>query len=189
MQNALTFLTAAILDLYVITFFLRFVLGLVRADFRNPLAQLVIKVTNPLVLPARRVVPSVAGIDAATVLVLIVVQSLATAVLVQLACPGDAQFGQVVAFGLLRLAHLVLRTYTVLLLIYVVSSWIAPGGYNPALALLASLVGPVLEPFRRVIPLIGGLDLSPLAALLIIEFLHRLIPASPLTVGLVCVPF
>ena len=189
MQNALTFLTSAILDLYVVTFYLRLVLGFIRADFRNPLAQVIVKITNPLVLPARRFIPSMAGLDMATIVVLIVLQSLATAILVQLACAGGAEIGQVVAFGLLRLVHLVLRTYTVLLLIYVVSSWIAPGGYNPALALLASLVSPVLAPFRRVIPLLGGLDLSPLAALLIIEFLHRLIPASPLTVGLVCVPF
>lgn len=189
MQDALTFITSSVLDLYVVTFWLRFALGLVRGDFRNPLAQFVVKITNPLVLPARRFIPAVGGVDAATLAVLLLVQSIATAILVQLACPGGGEIGQVIGFGLLRLVHLVLRTYSVLLLVYVVSSWIGPGGYNPALAMLASLVVPVLAPFRRFIPLIGGLDLSPVAALLVIEFLHRLVPSSPMNVGLICVPF
>jgi YggT family protein len=189
MQDALTFITAAILDLYVVTFFLRLVLGWVRADFRNPLAQFIVKITNPLVLPARRFIPPVGGIDMATLVVLLIVQSLATALLVQLACVGSPEVGQIVVFGLLRLTHLVLRTYSLLLLVYVISSWVASGGYNPALALLASLVEPVLAPFRRIIPLIGGLDLSPIAVLLLIEFLHRLIPSGPMNVGLMCVPF
>jgi YggT family protein len=189
MRNALTFITSAILDLYVATFFLRLALGWVRGDFRNPLAQFIVKVTNPLVLPARRFIPSLGGLDVATLVVLVLVQSLATAVLVQLACAGGAEVGQIVAFGMLRLIHLILRIYSLLLIIYVISSWFAPSGYNPALALLGALVGPVLAPFRRVIPLIGGIDVSPIAVFLLIEFLHRLIPSGPMRVGLVCVPF
>jgi YggT family protein len=188
MQNALTFLASAVLDLYVIAFVLRLLIGWVRADFRNPLAQFILKVTNPLVIPARRFIPSLAGLDSATLVVMVIVQSLATAIIVQLACVGGAEVGQIIAFGLLRLVHLVLRTFSMLLIIYVVSSWISAGGYNPAIALLSSIVEPVLAPFRRIIPTIGGFDLSPVAALIAIEFMNRLIPDSPGTVGLLCVP-
>lgn len=189
MQDAFTFITAAVFDLYIVTFFVRLVLAWVRADFRNPLAQFIVKVTNPLVIPARRFIPAVAGLDLATLAVLLVLQSLATGILVQFACIGDAAAGQIVVLGLLRLVRLVLRTYTLLLLVYVVSSWVSQGGYNPALAVVAAIVKPVLAPFRRIIPLIGGLDLSPIAALLAIQFLNRLIPGGLQMTGLVCVPF
>jgi YggT family protein len=188
MQGALTFLTSSILDLYVICFVLRLVMAWVRADFRNPLAQFIVKITNPLVIPARRFIPAIGGIDLATLVVLLVVQSVATAIIVQLACVGGADVGAIVVFGLLRLAHLALRTCSLLMFVYVVMSWVASGGYNPAIALLSAIVEPLLAPFRRIIPTIGGLDLSPVFALLAIEFVNRLVPAGPGAAGLVCIP-
>ena len=189
MQDAFTFILGALFDLYVMTFFLRLALAWARTDFRNPLAQFLVKVTNPLVLPARRFIPAVGGLDTATLVVLLVLQSLATGALAQFACIGGAEVGQVVVLGLVRLVHLVLRTYSLLMLVYVISSWVAQGGYNPALAMLGSLVEPVLAPFRRFIPPIAGLDLSPLFALLLIEFINRAVPAGPALVGLACAPF
>ncbi len=189
MQDAFTFIIAQVFDLYVITFFLRLALAWARADFRNPLAQFIVKVTNPLVIPARRFIPALGGFDLATPVVLVVLQSLATGILVQFACIGGNEVGPIVVLGLLRLMHLVLQTYTLLMLVYVISSWISQGGYNPAIAVVAAIVEPVLSPFRRVIPSIGGLDLSPIAGLLAIQFLNRLIPSGLQMTGLVCVPF
>jgi YggT family protein len=188
MQSALAFLASALLDLYVICFFLRLVMAWVRADFRNPLAQFVIKVTNPLVIPARRFIPAVAGVDTATLVVLLLLQSLATAIVVQLACVGGGDVAQIVIYGLVRLAHLVLNLYFWLIVIYVISSWVGQGGYNPALALLAAVVRPVLSIVQRFVPTIGGLDISPIIAGLAIGFVERLIPAGPAFAGLVCMP-
>jgi YggT family protein len=189
MQSALAFLVSALLDLYVISFFLRLVMAWVRADFRNPLAQFIIKITNPLVIPARRFIPALAGLDTATLVVMLAVQTLATAIVVQLACVGGGDLAQIAIFGLVRLAHLVLRTFSLLMLVYVITSWVSGGGgYNPAIALLAAIVEPLLTPFRRFIPTIGGLDLSPVFALLAIEFVNRLIPAGPAFAGLICMP-
>jgi YggT family protein len=189
MQDAFTFILASLFDLYVVTFFLRLALAWSRADFRNPLAQFIVKVTNPLVVPARRFIPAAGGLDTATLVVLVVLQSISTGVLVQLACLGSPEVGQVVVMGLLRLVHLVLRTYSLLMLVYVISSWISPGGYNPALAMLDGLVEPLLAPFRRFIPPIGGFDLSPLFALILIEALNRAIPPGAAVAGLACAPF
>lgn len=189
MQNALIFIIGALFDLYVITFFFRLVLGWSRADFRNPLAQFVVKVTNPLVVPARRFITPIGKFDLATLLVLIVLQSLATWVLMRMACVGDPEALQVIGTGLLQLTALILRTWSLLLLIYVISSWVAQGGHNPAMAMLSGLVAPVLEPFRRFIPSIGGLDLSPVFALLLIQFLIMLIPGAVAMTGVVCAPF
>ncbi len=189
MQNALVFVVSTLVELYVITFVLRLALGWVRADFRNPLAQLIIKVTNPLVIPARRIVPAAGPLDTASLVVLILLQTAATALLMQLSCVGNPQVDQIVVLALLRLVHVVLNVYFWLLIVYVLSSWLSPGGYNPALALLSSVVAPLLAPLRRVIPTIGGLDLSPIAAFLIIGFLQRLIPARVPLAGIVCIPF
>jgi YggT family protein len=189
MQNAFTFIIVALSDLYVITFFLRLAMGWVRADFRNPMAQFIVKVTNPLVMPARRFIPPFRGLDLATLTVLVVLQCLTTALLVQLACVGDAAVGQVIVFALMRLVHLVLNMYFWLLLVYVVASWVSQGGYNPALAVLAALVEPLLAPLRRLIPAISGLDLSPIFAFLAIGFLQRLIPSGQQLSGLLCVGF
>lgn len=189
MQDGVTFILSALLNLYVMTFFLRLALAWVRTDFRNPLAQFVLKITNPLVIPARRFIPPAGGLDLATLAVLLVLQTLATAVLVKIACVGTAEIGQVVVLGLMRLVDLVLSTWSLLLLIYVISSWVTPGGYNPAVAILASLVEPVLAPFRRIIPPIAGFDLSPVFALLLIGFLTRVIPGGAQVAGLGCPPF
>jgi YggT family protein len=190
MQNALVFILITLLDLYVMTFFLRLAMAWFRTDFRNPLAQFVLKVTNPLVIPARRLVPAIGGLDTATLVVLLLVQTAATALLAQLACAGSGDFGHLVLAGLLRLAHLVLRTASFLVLIYVIASWVSPGGgYNPAIAMLSGLVDPLLRPLRRFIPPIGGFDLSPLFLIVALEALNIAIPSARQVGPLVCPAF
>ncbi len=189
MQDAFTFIISSVLNMYVVTFFLRLTLAWGRADFRNPLAQFILKITNPLVIPARRLIPAVGRVDTATLVVLIIIQSLATALLVKLACVGGGDVGQIVVFGLIRLVHLILSVYFWLIIVYVVSSWVSPGGYNPALAMLGAIVEPILRPFRRIIPPIGGLDLSPVLVFLVIGFLERILPGASQVTGLICLRF
>lgn len=189
MQNAFTFVVSALFDLYVITFVLRFLLARARADFRNPLSQFVVKVTNPLLMPARRFIPPIGGLDTATLLLIVLLQSIGTAILVKLACVGDAGIGQILTLGLVRLVHLVLNLYFWLIIVYVLSSWVGSGGYNPVLAVLSSVVEPLLRPLRRIIPTIGGLDISPVFALLAIGFLERLVPSGVQLAGMICLRF
>jgi YggT family protein len=189
MQDAFTYVISTVVDLYTTAIFLRLALQWVRADFRNPMAQFILRVTNPLVLPLRRIVPSFRGVDTATVVALLVFSLAATAILVKIACVGSTDVGAVMALTGLRLIHLLLRTYSLLILIYVILSWIGSGGYNPIAAMLAAVVEPALRPLQRVVPPIGGLDLSPVVALIAIEFFNRLIPAGPQSAGLLCLPF
>jgi YggT family protein len=188
MQDAFTYVISTVVDLYITAIFLRLVLQWSRADFRNPMAQFVLRVTNPIVLPLRRIVPAIGSLDTATVVALLAVSLLATGILVKIACVGSADAGQMLALTFLRLIHLLLRTYSLLILVYVILSWVGSGGYNPVAAMLASAVEPVLRPLQRVIPPIGGLDLSPVVALIAIEFFNRLIPSGPLAAGLMCLP-
>ncbi len=186
MQNAFIFLISSLADLWIITFFMRLLLAWSRADFRNPLAQFVVKVTNPLVIPARRIIPSIAGLDTATLVVLLALQIAVTAILASVGCEGTGDLGHIVLLAMLRLVHLVLSSFSFFIIIYVVASWVSPGGYNPAIAMLSGLVEPVLRPFRRVIPLIGGFDLSPVFVLLAVQALKIALPAATRVGPLFC---
>ena len=168
MQNALLFLIKTIADLYLLTYLLRFLLQWVRADYYNPLAQFVVKVTNPLVVPARRLLPSVAGIDLPTLVVLIVLEALVTWGLITMIgvtlAPATFAF-----YVLLRLVSLALWFYLVAIFIYVILSWVGQRQYSPVGAVLGQLVEPLLTPARRLLPPIAGLDLAPLLILIIIQ--------------------
>jgi YggT family protein len=170
MNNALIFLVKTLLDLYVLTFLLRLLLQWVRADFYNPLSQFIVRVTNPLVRPVRRVVPAVGRLDTATVLVILLLEIAATALLLAMATGGALPgAGTLVYLAVLRSLVLLLRLYFVAILISVILSWVGRDARHPLVGMLNSLVEPVLGPVRRLLPTIGGLDLSPLVVLLLIQ--------------------
>lgn len=168
MQSALIFLFKTLADLYLLTFLLRFIMQWVRASYYNPLSQFVFKVTNPLVVPARRVLPSVAGLDAPTLVVLFLLEVGVTFVLMRL-YSAAAPVPTLLLYSLLRLVALTLWFYTGALIVYVILSWVGNRGINPIGELLGDLVEPVLRPVRRFLPPIGGLDLSPLIVILLLQ--------------------
>src|SRR5262245_2890325 len=149
-MDALYFLIDSVLTFVVYAFLLRLLLQLVRADFRNPLAQAVIALTNWLVLPLRRVLPPVGRFDTASLVALLAVQLLATAVLVRF-WPAPPRLGLFLeAARSLALAALFL--YAILIFVHALLSFVAPGVRSPVTALLAALCEPVLRPLRRALP-------------------------------------
>ena len=179
MQQALYFIIKTITQLYLLVLLLRFWLPLLRADFRNPLAQGILRITSPLVVPLRRLLPSIGRLDTSTILVAFAIQYLTTIVLL-------AIFGQMVATvpilitTIIELAILSLNLFFFVILIKIILSWVAPHTHNAATALLSALAEPVLRPFRRIIPPIGGLDISPIFAIILLQaaviFLQQLKP-------------
>jgi YggT family protein len=186
MQNALVFILRTLFDLYVLTFALRLLLQWAAVDKRNPLVQFILRITNPLVIPLRRLLPAIGRFDTATIVALLGLQVLGTALLVRIGCVGDAAVWQVLALAMLSVVKLALGVVTWAIILYVVLSWVSPGGYNPGAALVAAVVEPVLAPFRRLIPPIGGLDLSPLFALIAIQALSMLVPVDRVQSGMLC---
>jgi YggT family protein len=178
MLNAALFLVKTVADLYLLTFLFRFVLQRVRADFYNPLSQFVVQVTSPLVVPARRLIPSVGDIDVATLVVLVLLQCVVTWLLLAMlgATVGIDTFALYVA---LRLVNLTLWLYSISILIYIVLSWLAQAAYSPIAMLLGQVVGPVLRPVRRILPPIAGLDLSPWVVLLLLQAIAIGLPLPP----------
>jgi YggT family protein len=148
-----------------------------------------VRVTNPLVVPLRRVVPPAGNLDTATLIVVLLLELLVTIVLVNLTCSGQPSPLGVATLTVLRTVYLVLRMYLFLLLIYVILSWVNPGTYNPMSALLSSIAEPVLKPLRGLIPPIGGLDLSPLFALIGIQALTMLLPIARVAASIGCLSY
>jgi YggT family protein len=172
---ALMFLADALLTLVVMAFLLRFLMPLARADMRSPIGQAVLRFTNPIVLPMRKLLRPAGKIDTASLLALLLVQLAATAIIRLLAGLPPAP-GQLVLHALLDLLRNVLQFYFVAVLVYALLSWVAAAGHgNAAYQLLGRLCEPLLRPIRRVIPPIAGLDLSPLFLLLGLQALQILL--------------
>jgi len=170
MRDALYFLFETVLELIVLVFLLRLILQMVRADFYNPLSQAILRLTNPLVVPARRTIPSMGGFDLPGAVVVLVLQFAVSLALwgLQYTMYG-APFPGLPALlhvALLQLVRLLVQFYFFALLVYALLSWFGPRGRHPVASLLASVCEPVLAPVRRVLPPMGGLDLSVLVVLL-----------------------
>jgi len=165
MKPALIFVISTIAQLFLLVMLLRFWLPVLRADFRNPIAQGILRLTSPLVVPVRRIIPPIGRIDTATILVAFSIQYLT--ILVILTISGvTAEILPIAITALIDLVLLSLRLFTFAIFIHIILSWIAPGTYNPATAFIAMLVEPVMRPFRRLIPPISGLDISPMFAII-----------------------
>lgn len=173
-MDAIRFIVGTLLQVLLVTvFLLRVLLPLARADSRNQLSQAVIRVTNPLVLPLRKVLPPIGKVDTASIVALIIVQAAAVAVMWLLnAYPFIYTAGQFVQIVLLMLVKTILNFYIFVLFLYVILSWIAPGTSSPGAALIATLSEPLLRPVRRVIPPLGGFDLSPLFVIIGLQALN-----------------
>jgi YggT family protein len=174
-MNALIFIVESVLSLAVFAFLLRFLLPLMRVDFRNPLSQAVLSLTNWLVLPLRRVLPPIRRMDTASLAALVAVQLLATLLMFRLRAGALIPFVPLVKLGLISLITSTIRLFQVLIFVYALLSFIAPGTYSPVVGLLSSLCEPMLRPLRRILPAVGGLDFSPLVALIGLQALLILI--------------
>lgn len=178
MADAAFYLLKTITQLYLLTYLIRFVLQWVRADFHNPLSQFIVRVTNPLVVPTRQVVPSAGGIDVATLVLLLALEAVFTWVLIAFVGTG-VQPATFVLFVVLRLVAMTIMFYTIVIIVYAILSFMGPGHASPLSLLLAQLVEPVLGPFRRMLPPIGGLDLSPLLVLILLQAVNVALPLPP----------
>jgi YggT family protein len=174
-MSALIYLIDTLLSLALLVALLRLLLQWVRADFRNPLARAILQLTNPLVLPLRRILPPIGSLDTATALVLLLIAAIQAAAAYLLSGLGPPPPLLWAELTVLEIVRGVLHTYFFVILLYALLSLVAPGVYSPAQALLSSLAEPVLRPVRRVIPPLGGIDFSPLWVLIILQALLILV--------------
>ncbi|TRX73589.1 YggT family protein [Pseudomonas mangiferae] len=176
LNTALIYVLQTLGSLYLLIVLLRFILQLVRADFYNPLSQFVLKATQPLLRSLRRIVPGFGGLDLASLLLAILVQMLLMLVTLALMGYGVAGFlPNVLVWSLIGVTSLFLKVFFFALIVSVILSWVAPGSYNPGAQLINQICEPLLSPFRRILPNLGGLDLSPIFAFIALNLLDMLV--------------
>lgn len=167
LSSAIVFIVNSLAQLYLFVLLLRLWMPWMGADFRNPIAQAILKLTSPVVIPLRRIVPPVGRLDTATIIVAFIIQYI-TILLVLLILGRTAGFAAIAITAIVNLVLLSLWLFVFAIIIRVILSWVAPGGYNPAIAIIHAMTDRILRPFRRIIPPMGGLDLSPLFAIILL---------------------
>jgi len=177
--QAIIFLVKLFFDIYILTLILRYLLTIVRVDSLNPLSTLIMKVTNPLLKPLRRTIPGYFGIDWASIISLFLVQAIEIILVALIITGGIPAFSGLTMLTIAYLLRTILYIYLFIIIIQVIISWINPNVYNPITTIMYQISEPILKPIRQFIPSSGGLDFSPLVALIIINLLMILI-ISPL---------
>ena len=172
--NPIEFLINTLFSLYILTVMLRFILAAVRADFYNPVSQFLVKVTNPPLLPLRKLIPSIGKVDSGSLVLMLALQ-MASFGLIALLRGGQISLGALLILSIAELVGLLLNVFLFAIFIQVILSWVNPGTYNPVVSLLYSITEPVLRPCRRLIPPMSGMDLSPLVALIAIQLAKMLL--------------
>jgi YggT family protein len=162
-------------SLYLLIILLRFVLQLVRADFYNPLSQFAVKATQPLLKPLRRIIPSLFGLDMSSLVLSILVQLALMALTLLLAYGITGNPVQLLLWSVIGVTALFLKIFFYALIISVILSWVAPGSHNPGAELVNQICQPALAPFRRILPNLGGLDISPILAFMVLKLLDMLV--------------
>jgi len=174
-MNPFAFLIDILLHLYTLVLLLRLLLQWVKADFYNPVSQFIVKITNPVVIPVRRIIPGFGGIDMASLLLVLLITAvkLSLVALINGVPAGDISALGLLLKTLLDTVDLVLNVFLFAIFIQAILSWVNPDPFSPPMQLLGSLTWPVLRPFRKLIPPMGGFDISPIFAIIAIMFIKQ----------------
>ena len=181
LQQIAAFVVDAVAGFFVYLLLARFLFQWLRVPFRNVLGEFIIAVTNWMVMPARRVIPALLGLDLASLLLAWLLQALSLLAIYTIggwdfgSAPGIAA-GILAGLALLDLVRVALYIFLFALVVMVVLSWVAP--HSDVAPVFDALLRPMLRPIRRFLPLLGNFDLSPLVLIIVLQVL--LIPLAHL---------
>ncbi len=182
-SQAAIFLVQLFFDIFILAFLLRYLLTKLRINSYNPLSEVIIRVTNPVLKPLRRMIPGYYGVDWSSIVALLLIQSLEI-IITQLIIRGDViAINALFILTMANLLKMILYIYMFTIIIQVIISWINPSAYNPIVTIMSQLTDPILRPVRRIASFGGGLDFSPLIVLVIIQLLMILIISPLMEIG------
>lgn len=170
--DPMVFLLKTLGNLYLFVVLLRLVLQLSRADFYNPITQGIVKATNPLLLPLRKIIPSLGRVDMASIVLAFGVQLL-TIILVLALSSYQVSPLQYAVFTVAGTVYHLLDLYFWAMLISVILSWVAPGANHPGAMLVQQVTAPLYDFCRKFIPNLGGLDISPIFIFILLTMLKQ----------------
>lgn len=177
LDNAAYFLVSTLFDIYIFVLVIRLILVWVRANYFNPVSQVIIKLTNPLVIPLRRILPNVANIELST-LVLTFIFELIKYFLLGVVALGIPKVIGLPVLAVADMLKILLNIFFYAIFLQAILSWVQPG-YSPMSQVLSQITSPIMRPIHRLIPPVAGFDLSPIPALIGLQLLIILL-VSPL---------
>ena len=181
--NASVFLVQTFFGLYLILVLVRFLMQVSRADYYNPICQVVVRLTDPAIKPFNKVLPRILGIDFATLIVALLIQVVAISLVMLLT--GNLIFHPTyIGWALVGLASMILDIYFFALIAMVIASWIAPYSNHPAMSLIIQLTDPICTPARKLLPPMGGLDFSIILVFVVITLIDTFLVIQPLAIAL-----
>jgi len=178
MTDPIIFLIDTLFSLYILAVLLRFLLQWCGADFYNPISRFLVKVTHPPLRVLRRFVPSIGKIDTSSLVLVFTLQMLADFFILLLK-GVTISIGALTILSITQLISLLINVFVFAVFARALLSWMNPGTFNAAASILATLTEPLLDICRKFIPNLGGIDLSPLAALLLLQ-LAKMVILPPL---------
>jgi YggT family protein len=182
-QSALSLIINTVFDFFLFVVLLRFLLQLTRADFYNPLSQFVVKLTNPVLRPLRKVIPGLGGIDMASLLLAFLVAFIKRGLLFSLVLGLTPHPIGLMLFAIADIIGTLIYIYFMAIIAQVILSWISQGQYNPFMAIIFNLTEPLMSRVRRVIPPIAGIDLSPIPVLIGLQLVNILVVGPLMALG------
>ena len=169
LANISSFLTETILGLLLYVVLIRFWMQWVKADFRNQIGQFVITITNPIIIPLRKVVPSVGYVDTATVVLALIIAFCKFYLLFNIRAYSPSLLS-LASIALGEVIQCSIYIFIGSIFIQIIASWLSPHGYNPIVSVSRDIAEPIMAPARKIIPPIAGIDLSPILVLLFLRF-------------------
>ncbi|ELI8291789.1 TPA: YggT family protein [Yersinia enterocolitica] len=169
----LTFLAKTVIDLYVMVLLLRIWMQWVHSDFYNPFSQFVVKITQPIVGPLRRVIPSLGPIDSASLLLALLLMTIKYPLLVLIQSGSMSLSLYNLLFGIISLVKAAGYLIFWVMIIRALMSWVSQGR-SPMDYLLHQLTEPLMAPIRRILPAMGGIDFSAMVVILILYLINYL---------------
>ncbi len=171
--------------LYFSAVLLRFIFQLARADFYNPISQALVKLTNPLLKPLRRLIPGLFGLDvAALVLALLIKFAMVLALVAIVGGVTQPNIALLLIWALFGVLVTILNIYYIALMASIITSWVAAGSRHPAVVLIQQITEPLMAPFRRLLPAMSGIDFSPILAFVAIYIVQILLRSAAAYFGL-----
>jgi YggT family protein len=179
-RTALLFLIETLFNIYLFILVIRIILVWVRADYFHPLTQFIVKLTDVLIKPLRKVLPNVRNFETASIVMVLAIE------IIKFFLIACISFGFPNLFGIPILAigdsiALVLQTFTYAILLQVILSFLHP--MSPLMALVSRFNSPIMRPLQQVIPIIGGFDITPIPALIGLQLLNIILVAPLMTLG------
>tara|TARA_R110002072_G_scaffold1369_12_gene11412 strand:- start:863 stop:1456 length:594 start_codon:yes stop_codon:yes gene_type:complete len=179
LANAGVYLVQTFFGLYTILIMVRFLMQVAKADYYNPICQSIVKITDPAIRPLRSVLPSIYGVDFATLTVAFGVQLIGV-MLIMMLWQAPVFMPIYIAWVMLGLFSIIFSIYFFALIIMVISSWIAPHSDHPALSLVTQIVEPICAPARKLLPPMGGMDFSIILVFVFINIIDEILVITPL---------